>query len=248
MAKKDYSIKTVEVWKCPADTGIPLLTMPNIPRPLHGCPPRKFMGQSTWDRVRKRCYFDAGYKCEICGEEFVKPKYAAHELYTIDYKEGTSTFERCIAIDSCCHDFIHSGRLITMYKNKNPLYPKKYVLKTVEKGFKLIHKYNKEHPEAPLRAYATFLEYLKTDLAFDIGKLIDKYGIEFYAEPKHIAKWENWRLIWNGKEYPTPYKSQSEWVEAMDKASKNDNVRAIDNPFQGEAFDEINAILNSEDC
>ena len=171
-----------------------------------------------------------------------------HELYSYDYKEGVGKFERCIAICKQDHDFIHSGRLITMYKNGNALYPKSYVLGVVEKGFKLIHDYNETHKdEEPLRVYATFLEYLKVpELAEEMSELIDKYKIEFYAEPKHIAKWADWKLLFGNKEYPTPYANQGEWVEAMAEASKNDNVRAIDNPFTGDAFDEINKILKGE--
>ena len=171
-----------------------------------------------------------------------------HELYSYDYKEGVGKFERCIAICKQDHDFIHSGRLITMYKNGNALYPKSYVLGAVEKGFKLIHDYNKTHKEEePLRVYATFLEYLKVpELAEEMSELIDKYKIEFYAEPKHIAKWGEWKLRFGNKDYPTPYASQSDWVEAMERASKNDTVRAIGNPFQGDIFDEISNII--KDC
>ena len=61
MNKKEYDVKRVSKWECPSETGIPLITMPNVPRPLHGLPPRKIMGNATWNHVRKRCYFDAGY-------------------------------------------------------------------------------------------------------------------------------------------------------------------------------------------
>ena len=45
-------------------------------------------------------------------------------------------------------------------KNKNPLYPKSYVLRVVENCFSLVHKYNLKHKDEPLRVYATYLEYL----------------------------------------------------------------------------------------
>ena len=136
-----------------------------------------------------------------------------------------------------------------MFKNGNVLYPKSYVLGVVEKGFKLIHDYNEAHKDQkPLRAYATFLEYLKVpELAMEMSELISKYKIEFYSEPKHIAKWADWKLLFGNKEYPTPYANQGEWVEAMAEASKNDNIRAIGNPFSGEAFDEISKILKGEE-
>ena len=171
-------IEIREEWECPAGTGVPLITMPNVPRPLHGLPPRKIMGATAWDRMRKSCYFDAGYKCEICGVDPPKGQLHAHELYSYDWKEGTGKFERCIAICKKDHDFIHSGRLITLHKQGSPLYSKSYVLGVVEKGFKLIHDYNEAHPDnEPLKAYATFLEYLKApDLAEEMSELI---GLSF---------------------------------------------------------------------
>lgn len=168
-----------------------------------------------------------------------------HELYTIDYLEGTSTFNRCIAICKQDHDFIHSGRLITLFKEGNPLYPKSYVLKTVEKGFKLVSEYNKAHPDLePLRVYDTFIDYLKVpELADEMAKLIRKYDIKFYASPKRGARWEKWRLVWNGKEYPTPYKNPEEWMEAMKKANQNDTVRQVKDPFTGGVYDELRKML-----
>ena len=250
MTKEDYDVEIVDHWECPAETGVALLTMPNVPRALHGLPPRVIMGRTAWDFVRKACYANAGYKCEICGEDFadIKPRYAAHELYSYDYAKQEGVFERCVAICAKSHDFIHSGRLITMYKNGNPMYPREYVLEVVEKGFKLIHDYNESHPDQePLRAYATFLEYLETDLHDEMVTLIDKYGMKFYKE--HIKKnklWKGWHLIYGNKRHESPYSSQKEWEEAMQKANEKDLVRQVKNPFQGEVYDEWDKILKSD--
>ena len=237
-------VEIVERWQCPSGTGIPLITMPNVPRPLHGpgCQPRTIFGQATWDRMRKRAYFDAGYKCEICGCEPEKKNLHAHELYTVDYKAGTSKFERVIAICRTCHDGIHSGRLITMYKNKNPLYPKSYVLRVAENCFSLVNQYNKTH-EGKIKVYSTYLDYLKVpSIASEMAELIEKYGIEFYNEPKKCAKWEDWKLLIGEKEYPTPYKDQHEWEVAMRRLDKTDNTRNIKNPFSGGIFDKVHEI------
>lgn len=235
-------------WRAPVGSGVYLLTMPNVPRPLHGLPPRKIMGQTEWDKMRKRCYYNAGYKCEVCGAEPPKGKLHAHELYDIEYEKGTSTFRRCIAVCADCHNFIHSGRLVTLYKEGNPLVPKEYLLNVVEKGFALIRDHNLEFGD-DLRAYATFLEYLKVpSLKEEMERLIKNYGMKFYCEPsKKMAKWGEWKLVWKGKEYPTPYANEAEWKEAMINYGRHDTVRAMKNdPFTGEAFNIINEILAKE--
>lgn len=250
MTKSDYDIEIVKTWQCPEETGVPLITMPNVPRPLHGLAPRTIMGVSTWNHVRKRCYYDAGYKCEICGVDFaeIRPRYAAHELYSYDWIAGTGKFERCIAICQVCHNAIHSGRLITMYKNQNPLYPKEYVLKVVEHCFKLVNNYNAEHRnKKPLRVYSTFLEYLKLDsLTKEMEKLINQYDIKFYQEPKRIAKWEDWRLIIGNKEHNTPYKNEGEWVAAMEENNKK-NANAERNwAARAKTYDSLDAVSIDE--
>ena len=241
--KNNYPVEIRDTWTAPAGSGVALITMPNVPRPLHGLPPRKIMGQANWDKMRKRCYYNAHYKCEICGAEPPKGQLHAHELYTINYTDGTSEFNRCIAICKQDHDFIHSGRLVTLYKQGNPLYPKSYVLSVVEKGFKLIHDINEKYG-IELKAYATFLEYLKVpSLRMEMERLIEKYNIKFYSEPKKIAKWGDWRLIWKGKEYATPYKNKEEWEAAMVEYGKQDTKRQATNPFTGEGFDMWDEIL-----
>lgn len=249
MTKKDYDIKTVDKWKCPAGTGIPLITMPNVPRPLHGegMQPRTIFGKSTWDLMRKSAYYNAGYKCEICGREPKKGDLHAHELFSYDYGKQTGKFERVVAICRTCHDGIHSGRLITMLKNKNPLYPKSYVLKVVENCFNLVHEYNLEHKDAPLRVYKTYLEYLNVpELQSEMSALIEKNDIKFYGEKLPKSKqWKGWKVIVGKNTYDSPYKSQGEWEEAMEKANTKDVVRNISDPFSGGIFDEIDKIIDS---
>lgn len=241
-----YDVEVVDTWRAPVGSGVALITMPNVPRPLHGLPPRKIMGQTAWDRMRKQCYYNAHYKCEVCGAEPPKGQLHAHELYTIDYMEGTSTFNRCIAICKQDHDFIHSGRLLTLYKQGNPLYPKNYLLEVVEKGFKLIGDINKKY-NADLRVYATYLEYLKVpSLRMEMENLIKKYNIKFYSEPKKIAKWGDWKLVWKGKEYATPYANKEEWEAAMVEYGKTDTKRQAKNPFTGDAYNIIDEILKGD--
>lgn len=240
-------VQRVDRWDCPDGTGVPLITMPNVPRPLHGqgLQPRTIFGRQTWDYMRKKAYFDADYKCEICGREPEKGALHAHELFSYDYEKQTGTFKRVVAICRTCHDGIHSGRLITMYKNKNPLYPKSYVLKVVENCFSLVHNYNKEHPDKPLRVYATYLEYLDVpSLRDEMLALIKKYKIEFYEEHLPRSKrWKGWKVIVGDKEYESPYKCQADWEEAMKAADKRDSMRNIPDPFSGGAFDVINEML-----
>lgn len=206
------------------------------------------MGQTEWDKARKLCYFQADYKCEICGCSPDKGNLHAHELYEIDYRSGESVFKRCIAICREDHDFIHSGRLITLFKEGNPLYPKSYLLRVLEKGFNLIDMYN-ETAEEELRVFDTFVEFLKVpEIEPEVSALFKKYNIKFYRAPKRGAKWSDWRLVWNGKEYPTPYADHAEWEEAMRKASKTDSVRSVNqSAFKGGVFDEIAKILENRD-
>lgn len=252
---KKFDTKLVTEWKCPEGGGAPIICMPNVPKPLHLLCPRTQLGLSTWNAMRKACYANAGFKCEACGAkvgvDIEKRQLHAHELYDIDYENGTSKFVRCVALCAKCHlGGIHTGRAITLFKQKNPLYPKEFLLDGAENAFKLVHDYNVEHPDADLRVFSTFLEYLKNDeLRGPMEELIEKYDIKFYdIDHKKEAEWGDWKLIIGNKEYPTPYPTYQDWEQAMADHAKNDTARMIKvNPFKGPGADAVEDILKNLD-
>lgn len=253
MVRNGCDLKLVTEWRCPDGGGAPIISMPNLPKPLHGVAPRTLLGTTTWNRMRKACYINAEYKCEVCGAEvgkdIEKRQLHAHELYEIDYVAGTSKFVRCIALCSKCHlGGIHTGRAITLYKQNNPLYPKEFLLAGAENAFKLIHDYNEKHPKEQLRAYSTFIEYLKhEDLEEPMRELIEKYDIKFYEEnTKVMAEWPKWKLIIGEKEFPTPYKDGKDWEEAMKKRAEKDTGRMAKNNFNGTVYEELDKILKGK--
>lgn len=250
MAKTDGLIEeAVTEWVAPEpqkDPDARILTMPNIPQPLHGkgLQPRTIVGPSKWNFLRKKCYMDAHYKCQACGADCSeKGKAQAHELFSIDYATGTSKFERLVCLCPTCHlRFIHSGRMFTMLKKNNPLMPVNKVLEGIEHGFKVIKEYNDTHDE-PIKPYAALLTGLEDErTAGKIMELIEKYDIKFYSsinKKMGLARWQDWKMVWRGKEYRTPYADENAWEHAMEEQHKD----RIENPFSGGIFDEIDKMF-----
>lgn len=86
---KGYTCKLIDKWVAPEEGGAPIITMPNVPKPLHGPghQPRTILGTTTWNHMRNRCYFEAGYKCEACGAKVKTEFYdngAVHHQYHDD--------------------------------------------------------------------------------------------------------------------------------------------------------------------
>lgn len=250
-AMDKYDVKLVTKWSPPEDGDLrPLIAMPNIPRPLHGVNPRTLLGASTWDHMRRACYAQAGDTCEICGckPENLRRRHG-HEVYEIDYAKGTAKFVRVFCVCSLCHlACIHTGRALTLWKHQNQLYPTEFLLQGAEHAFKIISEYNKDNPKADLRAYSTFLDYLKhEELREPMEKLIEKYGIKFYTEVEDMVEWGDWKLLVGNQEYPTPYANKDEWKATMEEREAKDSARLMqkrmDKIFSGELYDELNKIL-----
>ena len=249
-----FNVEYVTKWEPPKDGEDmrALIAMPNIPKPTHGLAPRTLLGSRVWNQMRKFCYTQADDTCEICGEKPDNLRHRhAHEVYSIDWEKGEVRFVRAFCVCALDHlGAIHTGRAITLYKQGNPLYPKEFLLQGAEHAFKIIAEYNEDHPEADLRAYATFLEYLKVDELYGpMTQLIGKYNIRFYMEDtKKMADWADWKLIIGNQEYPTPYHSEGEWMEAMEKRAESDSARQLqksaEEKFSGEVYDEISNILD----
>lgn len=228
---KGFDIEKVHEWKSPTYSGAPLITMPNIPKPLHGINPRTLMGEEEWDKLRMKCYSESSYKCEICGALLDDKSIQLHELYTISRREKYALFERFIPVCILCHNGIHSGRSISLYRNKNLIFTKDYILKIVEHCFALIGNYNKEN-NTDYRLYHTFLKYLYfPELEQEVRELIAKYNIRFYDWQGTLGKWSSWKLIYNGKEYYSPYADSEAWKEAMrhHNSTGKDRLRQFNN-------------------
>lgn len=222
--------KQITKWEAPNGGGAPLLTMPNVPLPLHKQCPRNIMGATEWRKVCKQCYEDAGDVCEICGQKLsgkLKDIYLlhhSHELYSYDYEAYTATFVRCVCLCPTCHSgFIHSGRALTCYQKYEPLWDKEHMLNIAEHGFQLIDSWNKLHPnDEPLRVYETFNDWLaEPSLHDDLEALMRTYQIKTYSIPNR-TDWENawskWKLVYDGVEYYGLYASHEEWQAEMDKS------------------------------
>ena len=179
--KPDITI--IDRWECPKENGPAILTMPNVPFPLHGegCQPRTIFGSRVWNFMRNYCYKQAEDTCEVCGfcpED--KRKRHAHELFSYDYTTQTAKFERCICLCYTCHVLgIHTGRALTMYQKGSPIFSKEALLAGAENAFKIIYDYNKAHPDdEPLRLYSTWVDYWKEpSLKQDMETLIKKYDL-----------------------------------------------------------------------
>lgn len=244
MSKWVAETKLVMKWKVPDANGPGLLTMPNIPLPLHSLAPRKIMGATEWTKARTACYEACDRHCEVCGVECSKGKMDAHELYSYNYKKREAKFVRLVGLCKTCHSGIHSGRAITCYANHAPLWTKDVMLKQAEHVCSLVHRHNLSHPDdEPLRLYETYLDWLEEpSLRDDLTAIFEQHNIKFWTA-QNRSEWENdwtgWKLIYNGTEYYGLYESREDWEQKMAEVNRQTDKA---NLFAGSEFDMLRAM------
>lgn len=178
-----------------------ILTHPNIPKPLHGVAPREINGDIWWNKIRNETYSKYNYRCVACGvhkNSAKKHKWLeAHEFWKIDYKTGICEVTSIEPLCHYCHNFIHSGRLsVILGKEKS----KAEVIEILEHGFRILR-------QNDLKCFP-----LTLNLAQDIGA--KTYGVEAYdIEVNKDLKWQDFKLIFEGKEYKSKFSSFNEWSE-----------------------------------
>lgn len=177
-----------------------ILMHPNIPKPLHEVNPRNLMGREAWDELKREVYRKADYHCIACGvhknNAVGRQWLEAHEFYDIDYEKGTVTIKEIVPLCHYCHNFIHSGRLSMILGEEKD---EDEVIEILEHGFKILAENN-------LKAF-----YPTIMLAEQLGA--DTFGVQEYRVKGGDVAWGDWRLIWDGKEYPPKFKSFNEWRE-----------------------------------
>jgi len=121
-----------------------LLQHPNIPRGLAGVNPRTLLGQDWWDAERRQAYEQNNYCCWACGihgsQDPFEPRLEAHEAYDFDRSAKEARFRETVALCHSCHSFIHSGRLLALYRQLLiPLVKMEYI---VVSRLKLLRKHH----------------------------------------------------------------------------------------------------------
>lgn len=182
-----------------------ILTHPHIPKPLHGINPREIMRKDRWDFKRQTVYSRYGYHCVACGtHKFDAKKHQwleAHEFWNINYNTGVCEVSSIEPLCHYCHNFIHSGRL-SMIIGKEKSHNE--VVDILEHGFKILSKNN-------LKAFPFTVEF-----ATSVGA--ETFGVKGYnINVNKNLKWDDYVLIFEGKEYKSKFKSQREWQNHYNK-------------------------------
>lgn len=182
-----------------------ILLCPNIPKPLHGLNPREIAGQAWWDQQRKIAYASTDYHCAACGIHKSAAKYhkwlEAHELYEYDYAIGKQEFKEIVPLCHSCHNFIHSGRMLTLWRKDE--------LETEKIEDILCHGFN-TLAGANLKMNRFALAFSK-EVNILIFFTYVSYGYE--TGPKSSAQWSDWHLIFNDQKYYSKFKNFKEWEQ-----------------------------------
>lgn len=71
---------------------------------------RSVLEPIQWNVVRRRCYRNAKYKCEICGGKGKKWPVECHEVWEYNDLKNIQRLVRTIALCPDCHEVKHIGR------------------------------------------------------------------------------------------------------------------------------------------
>ena len=85
------------------------LTIELVPKTSWYTNVRSNVSKEQWDKLRNKCYFDAHYKCEICGGKGSKWPVECHEIWDYDDTNHIQKLTGLIALCPDCHTTKHPG-------------------------------------------------------------------------------------------------------------------------------------------
>jgi len=90
-----------------------LLSIELVPQTAWYTNVRSHVSQKTWDVIRSKCYAQANYVCELCGDvgqnQGVRHSVECHEIWAYDNTKHTQTLTGLIALCPRCHKTKHVG-------------------------------------------------------------------------------------------------------------------------------------------
>lgn len=89
------------------------LTIELVPKTAWYTNVRSNVSKEEWDRIRKKCYLNAGYVCEICGDTGLNQNHKhpveCHEIWQYDDENHVQKLTGLIALCPNCHTVKHPG-------------------------------------------------------------------------------------------------------------------------------------------
>jgi hypothetical protein len=70
---------------------------------------RGLVDEPVWDRIRRKVYRQAGYRCELCGGRGPAHPVECHEVWRYDDQTRTQTLVGMIGLCPACHQVKHFG-------------------------------------------------------------------------------------------------------------------------------------------
>lgn len=121
---------------------VKVLTQPIVPPALHYMTPRKIMGQSKWNKLKREYRSLADHHCMIC-QRYVSHTpgdwLELHERYEYDFENLVQELVGYVSICHECHMFIHQGLLGIQFQNGE--IPTEIYQEILDKGNGLLRKF-----------------------------------------------------------------------------------------------------------
>lgn len=90
------------------------LTIELVPSSSWGNNLRSALPKAKWDKLRRKCYEEAGYVCEVCGGVGPRHPVECHEIWEYNDHTGVQKLVGVIALDPMCHRVKHIGHALSI--------------------------------------------------------------------------------------------------------------------------------------
>lgn len=91
-----------------------MLTIELVPSTVWYSNLRSELPKSQWDILRKRCYANAKWLCEVCGGKGLRWPVECHEVWEFDDERKIQILRDIISLCPRCHEVKHIGLAVKL--------------------------------------------------------------------------------------------------------------------------------------